>query len=168
MSETSVVEIAPESVQATGIRKDPGLRTTLITVTVLMIAVGIAVVAGLTFYSPASAAHVNVSESDYGIRVPTTLRAGRYNLTLTNNGVQPHELLIFRTDLPANALPVDASGDVIEDSPQLHSALDSGAGLGSHKTQALSVTLQPGHYVAVCNLPTHYRLGMRVDITVGK
>ena len=155
------------STGARGIRNDlSGLRATLITVTVLMIAVGIAVVAGMIFYSQVSTASVNVSESDYSIKLPTTLRPGHYAITLTNDGVQPHELLVLRTDLPANALPVDASGDVIEDSPLLHSALDSGAGLGPHKTQSLSVTLQPGHYVAVCNLPTHYRLGMRVDITV--
>jgi uncharacterized cupredoxin-like copper-binding protein len=27
-------------------------------------------------------------------------------------------------------------------------------------------SLVPGHYVAVCNLPRHYRLGMKLNVTV--
>jgi uncharacterized cupredoxin-like copper-binding protein len=98
--------------------------------------------------------------------MPTTLKAGTHTVALTNNGKVDHELLLFRTDLAANALPTDKDGNVNEDSPLLHSALDSGAGLKADGTQSLPVKLQPGHYVAACNLPGHYRLGMRVDITV--
>ena len=152
-----------------GVRNDlRSLKVTLVTVTLIMIAVGVVVAATLVLHSPTGPERINVSETDYRITLPTIMHAGHYTFTLTNNGVQPHELLVFRTDLPANALPVDTNGDVIEDSPLLHSVLDSGAGLAAHKTQALSLTLQPGHYVAACNLPGHYRLGMRLDITVTK
>ncbi len=108
---------------------------------------------------------VPVSESGFRIAMPTSLHAGHHTIALTNNG-QGHELLLFRTDVAATALPVDANGDVIEDSPLLHKVLDSGNALESN--QSLPVTLDPGHYVAVCNLPTHYRLGMRRDITVSR
>ena len=30
----------------------------------------------------------------------------------------------------------------------------------------LTVDLEPGHYVLFCNLPGHYRLGMRSDFEV--
>jgi uncharacterized cupredoxin-like copper-binding protein len=30
----------------------------------------------------------------------------------------------------------------------------------------LTVSMTPGHYVAVCNLPAHYRLGMKLDLNV--
>ena len=104
---------------------------------------------------------VPVSETNFRIAMPTSLHAGHHTIALTNNG-QGHELLLFRTDLGATALPVDTNGDVIEDSPMLHKVLDSGTALESN--QSLAVTLDPGHYVAVCNLPGHYRLGMRLDI----
>jgi hypothetical protein len=59
-----------------------------------------------------------------------------------HHGKQPHEFLLFRTDVAANALPVDADG------------------LKVGGTQCLPVRLNPGHYVAVCNLTNHYKLGM--------
>ena len=108
---------------------------------------------------------VPVSETSFRIAMPTSLRAGHHTIALTNNG-EGHELLLFRTDLSAAALPVDTNGDVIEDSPVLRMVLDSGDALESGGNQSLPVTLDPGHYVAVCNLPAHYRLGMRLDITV--
>ena len=107
---------------------------------------------------------VPVSETSFRIAMPTSLHAGHHTIALTNNG-EGHELLLFRTDLGATALPVDANGDVIEDSPTLHKVLDSGNDL---VYQSLPVTLDPGHYVAACNLPGHYRAGMRLDITVSR
>jgi uncharacterized cupredoxin-like copper-binding protein len=33
-------------------------------------------------------------------------------------------------------------------------------------TKALSLTLKPGHYAIICNLPGHYAGGMYTDLTV--
>ena len=49
-----------------------------------------------------------VSETDYRIAMATSLRAGQHTIAFTNNGKQAHELVLFRTNLPANALPVGA------------------------------------------------------------
>ncbi len=87
-------------------------------------------------------------------------------MALTNNGKVRHELILFRTNLSASALPVDANGDVDEESPRLQNVLDSGSSLKPDETRSLPVKLTPGHYVAVCNLPAHYRLGMRLDLTI--
>jgi hypothetical protein len=108
---------------------------------------------------------VPVSETGFRIVMPTSLHAGHHTIALTNNG-EGHELLLFRTDLGAAVLPVDTKGDVIEDSPLLHKVLDSGGSPESN--QSLPVTLDPGHYVAICNLPGHYGLGMRLDIAVSR
>ncbi|MGZ4189647.1 MAG: plastocyanin/azurin family copper-binding protein [Actinomycetota bacterium] len=35
---------------------------------------------------------------------------------------------------------------------------------GTSKT--LTITLKPGHYALVCNLPGHYRMGMHQDFVV--
>src|SRR5437763_112186 len=34
------------------------------------------------------------------------------------------------------------------------------------QTMTLAITLAPGHYAVVCNLPGHYRMGMHQDFTV--
>jgi uncharacterized cupredoxin-like copper-binding protein len=100
--------------------------------------------------------------------MPTTLRAGRHTFAYTNKGSVPHELLVFRTDLAGNSLPIKPDGNVDEESPLLHNVADSGneTGPGSSAAVPTKEALAPGHYVAVCNLPGHYHLGMWLDIAV--
>ena len=33
-------------------------------------------------------------------------------------------------------------------------------------TKTLTLTLKPGHYVLLCNVPAHYQSGQRIDFTV--
>ena len=141
-----------------------GLKSALVSVGVVILATVAAIAVGLVFFSPTSATKVTVL--DYRIAMPVTMHAGTHKLQLVNAGAQPHELLVFRTALRASALPVDENGKVIEESPQLDKVLDSGNSLDPNKTQPLMVSLTPGHYVAICNLPAHYRLGMKLDLNV--
>lgn len=143
-----------------------------------MIGAAIAVGIGLATSSSGPAGDVSVSLVNFGIKMPTSLRAGHHVFAVTNNGSVPHEFVLFRTTLPANQLPVKPDGDVNEDSPLLHDVADSGPSLATGQGRSVPVVydanaskprpgpLTPGHYVAVCNLPGHYRLGMRLDITV--
>src|SRR5262249_57884903 len=96
-----------------------------------------------------------------------TLTTGKHTIGYTNNGTVVHEIVIFKTALPANRLPLSADGDVNEDSPLLQNVADSGDALkpGGAKSFATK-SLVPGHYVAVCNLPGHYHLGMKLNVTV--
>jgi uncharacterized cupredoxin-like copper-binding protein len=49
----------------------------------------------------------------------------------------------------------------------LTNVADSGEPLKAGGTESFKTAqLSPGHYVAVCNLPGHYRLGMKLDVTV--
>ncbi len=140
------------------------MRATLAVFGVAILAVVIAIIAGWAFFAPSKP--LAVVETDFRIRIPTTLSAGTHKITFENHGAQPHELLIFRTTLPAAKLPLDRNGDVVEDSPLLRKVLDSGAGLRPGGTQHLAVLLAPGHYAVVCDLPRHYGLGMHLDLTV--
>jgi len=144
------------------------LKPTLLVVGAVVVIAAVAVGVSLIVWSPPSAGDIGVSETDYRIAMATSLHAGQHGIALTNNVKEGHELLLFRTDLPANALPVDANGDVDVESPLLHIAVDSGDGLEPGGAQSLAVKLEPGHYVAVCNLPGHYRLGMKLDLTVNQ
>src|SRR5581483_1956746 len=140
------------------------LRTMLILVGMVVVGAIAAIAVGATVFAPSHP--LVVRATDYRIVMPPTMHAGTYRISFENHGAQPHELLIFRTDLPAGRLPVDAAGAVVEDSPALHSVLDSGNGLAPGGVQALRTRLAPGHYAVVCNLPMHYRFGMWRDLTV--
>ena len=167
--EAETVWDAGRSTRRRALRADfAALKPTLLVVGAVIVIAAIAVGVSLIVWSPASAGDIAVSETDYRIAMATSLHAGQHTIAFTNNGKQAHELLLFRTDLAADALPVDANGDVIEESPLLHSVVDSGKGLEVGGTQSLPVKLEPGHYVAVCNLPAHYRLGMKLDLTVNQ
>lgn len=111
---------------------------------------------------------VQVVETNFRVAMPTVLRPGRHTFALTNDGTVPHELLVFRTELPGDALPVGPDGNVVEDSPLLVKLVDSGNATnpGASVSVPASQPFTPGHYVAVCNLPGHYRLGMWENVTV--
>jgi uncharacterized cupredoxin-like copper-binding protein len=111
---------------------------------------------------------VVATTTNFRVEMPRTLRAGRHTFAYTNKGSVPHELLLFRTDLPGRALPLKLDGDVDEESPLLQSFADSGnaTSTGASESVPTKAALVPGHYVAVCNLPGHYRLGMWLDVTV--
>jgi uncharacterized cupredoxin-like copper-binding protein len=142
------------------------LTRTVVAVGIFMAAVVAAVVVGLVVWSPPALGDVPVSLKGYSITMSSKLSAGSHTFGLTNDGKQNHEFVLFRTDLPADSLPVDANGEVIEDSPELEVVADSGSDLKPGETRGVPAKLDPGHYAAVCNLPEHYRRGMYADVTV--
>jgi uncharacterized cupredoxin-like copper-binding protein len=116
---------------------------------------------------PTGASRVDVTLSDYRIAVaPAPLAHGRIAFVVHNAASIPHELVVFRTDVPANRVPLGADGDANEDAKVLTNVVDSGASLTANQTKVFVANLAPGHYVAMCNLAGHYRLGMRLDLTV--
>jgi uncharacterized cupredoxin-like copper-binding protein len=147
-----------------------GMRTTLLAVGGLIVVIVAAVVIGLVTYDTGASApvgDVQATTVDYAVHMPTKLTTGKHTIGLTNRGSEGHEIVIFKTDLPADALPVGADGDVIEDAPSLTTVGDSGDALAPGRSKSFTTdALTPGHYTAVCNLPGHYRLGMHLDVTV--
>jgi uncharacterized cupredoxin-like copper-binding protein len=103
----------------------------------------------------------------------TTPASGAITFNITNNGDKQHEFVIRKTELQSDSLPLNADGEIVEDSPDLSAVgdpsevaeIDSGT-----SDRTITVTLQPGHYVIFCNLHVndllHYQKGMHVDFTV--
>jgi uncharacterized cupredoxin-like copper-binding protein len=122
----------------------------------------------LAVRSTGPAGDVAAKTTNFRISMPTTLRAGRHTFAYANDGSVPNELLLFRTDLAGNSLPMRPDGNVDEESALLHKVADSGneTALGGRLAAPTTEALAPGHYVAVCNLPGHYHLGMHLDVTV--
>jgi uncharacterized cupredoxin-like copper-binding protein len=149
------------------------LRKTIIGV-VAVLALGGAVLLGYALHRHANreaalrgAQRIAVTERNFRIQIGnTTPRAGKIAFLVANNGPSPHEFVLFKTDRPANNMPLGTDGDIDEASPQLQDVLDSGSDIAPGKERDLIGTLPAGHYVAVCNLPGHYRLGMRIDVNV--
>jgi uncharacterized cupredoxin-like copper-binding protein len=92
--------------------------------------------------------------------------AGQVNFSITNIGTIQHELLVFKSDLPPSAFPVDSKGDIVEDGPGI-SLVSRGDKIDPGQTQPRVVDLtQPGTYLFVCNLPGHFKTGMYRVVTV--
>ena len=94
----------------------------------------------------------------------TSARAGKTTFIATNTapGIQ-HELIIIKTDLAADKLMVESDDRVSED--VMHS-LGEVSELDSGKSGIVTINLDAGHYVLICNIAGHYRQGMRFDFTV--
>ncbi|MGE3960485.1 MAG: plastocyanin/azurin family copper-binding protein [Dehalococcoidia bacterium] len=88
--------------------------------------------------------------------------AGEVTFTLNNAGAIPHELVVVKTDEAADALPVEG-GVVVEDEVEVLGRTSQIAGGAS---EDLTLTLEAGNYVLICNIPAHYETGMHAAFTV--
>lgn len=84
---------------------------------------------------------------------------------IDNQGKVSHEVIVVRTDLPSDELPLDAKSNVDEEAEGLE-VVERLEGVEYQSSQVWSVDLEPGRYVLVCNLPAHYRRGMSVEFDV--
>ena len=82
---------------------------------------------------------------------------------VTNTGAIIHELVVLKTDEPANQLAAnpEEAGKVIE---EIHMGETGDIAAGTFS--GLGLSLGAGHYVILCNELGHYMAGMRVDFTV--
>jgi uncharacterized cupredoxin-like copper-binding protein len=99
--------------------------------------------------------------------------AGDITFVVVNEGPdEVHEFVIIRTDLDPGDLPTDATGAVDEAGEGIE-VIDEIEDIPVGESAELTVTLEAGNYVLICNIydettqgPAHYREGMRVAFTV--
>ena len=109
---------------------------------------------------------VDVTLSDYTVAPSTdSASAGEITFNLTNEADQTHEFVIFRTDLAADAMPLNDEGDVDEAGEGVE-AIDEVEDIAAGSDASLTVTLDAGSYVFLCNVSEHYGNGMHVGFTV--
>jgi uncharacterized cupredoxin-like copper-binding protein len=117
--------------------------------------------------SAAISNHVGVTEREFTLELSATAaHPGKVTFRVSNAGKLPHEFVVFRTAVAADAMPAGSNGRFNEDSPLVHNVIDSGGDIAPGHSATFSANLPAGHYVAVCNLPGHYAHGMRADFTV--
>ena len=99
-----------------------------------------------------------------------TVRAGALQIDTKTLGKADHELLIVRTELPADRLGDPRyAGIYVLGQPHDHFA--KAAGLKSRHIRPSGarrdvIELEPGKYVLFCGLPGHYKSGQRAALRV--
>jgi uncharacterized cupredoxin-like copper-binding protein len=106
---------------------------------------------------------------------PTSAAAGTVNFNIQNDGPDdPHEFVVIKTDLAADALPTAEDGSVDEEGEGIE-VVDEVEDLEVGGTETLTVDLEAGAYVLICNITeeeadgtieSHYQEGMHVGFTV--
>jgi uncharacterized cupredoxin-like copper-binding protein len=94
-----------------------------------------------------------------------TVKAGPVHFDVTNwsQGMQ-HELLVITVDTPVALLPYDyAQARVVEDQVRVLGETEELQPNGSGR---LDLTLSPGTYLLICNIPGHYAAGMAIPLSV--
>jgi uncharacterized cupredoxin-like copper-binding protein len=118
--------------------------------------------------SPAAATGtpVGVTEKDFSVELDTdSTAAGATSFNVNNEGPSTHEFVVFATDLAPDALPVGDDGNVDEEGAGV-THIDEIEDIGSGCQASLTVDLDAGNYVLICNLPGHYAAGMHAPLTV--
>ncbi len=100
--------------------------------------------------------------------------AGDITFNVTNTGPEDtHEFVVFKTDLAPDALPVASDGSVDEEGEGVE-LIDEIEDIAVGDNPTLTVSLEAGSYVLICNIVeeeedetiVHYQQGMRTAFTV--
>ncbi|MGH2656547.1 MAG: hypothetical protein ACRDIZ_07610 [Actinomycetota bacterium] len=101
-----------------------------------------------------------------------SVSAGEVTFEVENIGPEDvHEFVVIRTDLAPDALPTDGNGVVEEEGAGME-VIDEIEDIPVGETQSLTVDLDAGNYVLICNIwdeeeeEAHYAMGMRTAFTV--
>ena len=122
----------------------------------------------------ATGARVNVALTEYEVTVaPTSAPAREITFSIENTGDEAHELVIVMTDLAVADLPANADGSFDEEGDGIE-VVDELELIAPGATEELSVDLDAGSYVLVCNfvvpegdeLESHFHEGMVAPFTV--
>ena len=134
----------------------------LFLLTLSLVALVSAACGSATAQPPAPSGAISVELTEWRVVVPsTTPQTGSLTVVVKNTGSIAHDLTILKTDLPADKIP-QANGKAQEDGK-----VAATAELNPGQSMSLTVVLQPGNYVFICNELGHYALGMHTAVKVG-
>ncbi|GBD21628.1 hypothetical protein HRbin28_02079 [bacterium HR28] len=108
---------------------------------------------------------VNVDLTEYSIKPDKSeVPAGKVRFVAKNVGQLEHELIVLKTELAADQLPYNEKEQKAEEEQagQVLGEIEPDE-LPPGKSAEMTLDLAAGHYVLLCNLPEHYKNGMRID-----
>jgi len=97
----------------------------------------------------------------YLTATPASVPAGPTTFTFKNAGTMVHEVIVLKTDTPADKLKVGANHEVSE-----AASVGEDSETKPGKTKSTTIDLKPGKYVLACNIERHYEKGMFTAFTV--
>lgn len=111
------------------------------------------------------ASTVAVSLTEFAVAPsPASVPAGEVTFEATNEGALPHELVVVRTDLAPGEIPADGAHANLEaDGVEVVDRTDQ---VNAGDSESLTVDLDAGTYVLLCNVDGHYAGGMFTSFTV--
>lgn len=108
---------------------------------------------------------VDATLSDFEIDLSSSSApAGEVTFNVQNDGPSTHEFVVFQTDVAEDELPTDDEGNV-EEGGDLE-PVDEIEDIEDGDSADLTVDLDAGSYVIICNVPLHYGEGMHTSFTV--
>ena len=100
--------------------------------------------------------------TEYGIDLDMeSIDAGGIEIVGSNEGKVPHEIVLLKTDTDAGDLKVE--GPIAKEEGE---NLGEAEGIAPGADGSVQADLDAGHYILICNLPTHYEQGMHANLTV--
>ncbi|WP_179402307.1 cupredoxin domain-containing protein [Burkholderia guangdongensis] len=95
-----------------------------------------------------------------------SVKPGRVTFDVRNSADSPmtHEFVVLKTDLADGALPV-RDGQVLERGLRKIGEIED---IAPGQSRHLTLTLAPGRYALICNMPGHYALGMHTTLVVAR
>jgi uncharacterized cupredoxin-like copper-binding protein len=110
---------------------------------------------------------VNVLLDDFDVeRDAAVVPAGTVSFRIRNQGPTTHEVIVVRTDLDSDELPLQPDGLTVDEEGEGVHFLDEAEGLDIDDRQTMVLDLAAGNYVLYCNLEGHYLGGMHAALTV--
>jgi uncharacterized cupredoxin-like copper-binding protein len=101
--------------------------------------------------------------ADYKITVNVpSVKAGTIKIGVRNLGTMEHSFEVLKTDLPEDKIPTDVASAKAKEDGKVGEIKSIPAG----KSASVTIDLAPGKYVFICNVASHYQLGMHTGFTV--
>ena len=114
----------------------------------------------------AAATNLTIAMTEFAFNPKdATAPAGTITISAPNQGKVTHELVLIKTDLATDALPLTGT-DVNEDAFDASALPGEIPDVEAGRTGTLTVTLPAGRYVMLCNVEGHYKAGMVGTLTV--
>lgn len=109
---------------------------------------------------------INVDLSELAVKASATTVAPGYVLFKpSNKGSLPHEMVVIKTDLAVDALPVEDAKVVEARTGELIGEIEPDE-LGPGASREKTLELKAGKYALICNIAGHYQNGMRAALEV--